>query len=250
VGLAVTGLPRLYEDLASWFHLLTAPEEYQEEAELYRQLLVEASDRPIRTVLELGSGGGNNASHLKAHFAMTLTDLSPEMLAISRDLNPECEHIEGDMRTLRLGRAFDAVFVHDAIEYMTSASDLHAAIETAFAHCRPGGVALFVPDYVKELFQPRTDHGGHDGIGRSLRYLEWVWDPDPDDDTYFADYAYLLREGDRVTVEHDHHVCGVYPRGTWLELLAQSGFEAEVRKVHHSDEDVAREAFVVLRPAG
>jgi SAM-dependent methyltransferase len=246
----VTGMPRLYGELASWFHLLTAPEEYQEEAELYRQLLVDAADMPIRTVLELGSGGGNNASHLKAHFAMTLTDLSPEMLAMSRELNPECEHIEGDMRTLRLGREFDAVFVHDAIEYMTTASDLQAAIETAFAHCQPGGVALFVPDYVKELFQPRTDHGGHDGDGRSLRYLEWVWDPDPNDDAYLADYAYLLREEDRVAVEHDRHVCGVYARGTWLDLLAQAGFEAEVRKVHHSDEDVAREAFVAVRPVG
>jgi SAM-dependent methyltransferase len=245
----VTGLPKLYADLASWFHLLTAPEEYAEEAELYRQLLVDAADQRIHTMLELGSGGGNNASHLKAHFAMTLTDLSPEMLAISRDLNPECEHIEGDMRTLRLEREFDAVFVHDAIEYMTSASDLQAAIETAFAHCRPGGVALFVPDYVKELFHPRTDHGGHDGDGRSLRYLEWVWDPDSDDDTYIADYAYLLREGDRVSVEHDRHVCGIYTRGTWVELLAQVGFEAEVRKVHHSDEGVAREAFVATRPA-
>jgi SAM-dependent methyltransferase len=245
----VTGLPRLYGDLASWFHLLTAPEEYAEEAGLYWQLLVDAADQPIRTVLELGSGGGNNASHLKAHFAMTLTDLSPEMLAISRDLNPQCEHIEGDMRTLRLDREFDAVFVHDAIEYMTQASDLQAAIETAFVHCRPGGVALFVPDYVKELFHPRTDHGGHDGDGRSLRYLEWVWDPDPNDDTYIGDYAYLLREGDRVSVEYDRHVCGVYTRGTWLELLAQAGFQAEVRKVHHSDEDVAREAFAATRPA-
>lgn len=250
MGVAVTGLPRLYGDLASWFHLLTAPEEYQEEAELYRQLLVDAAEGPIRTVLELGSGGGNNASHLKAHFAMTLTDLSPEMLAISRELNPECEHIEGDMRTLRLGREFDAVFVHDAIEYMSSTSDLQAAIETAFAHCRPGGVALFVPDYVKELFHPRTDHGGHDGDGRSLRYLEWVWDPEPNDDTYVGDYAYLLREGDRVSVEHDRHVCGVYARDTWLDLLARAGFQAEVRKVHHSDEDVAREAFVAVRPAG
>ncbi|HKX25108.1 MAG TPA: class I SAM-dependent methyltransferase, partial [Actinomycetota bacterium] len=212
----MTGLPRLYGDLASWFHLLTPPEEYEEEAELYRQLLVDAADQQIRTVLELGSGGGNNASHLKAHFAMTLTDLSSEMLAISRDLNPGCEHIEGDMRTLRLGREFDAVFVHDAIEYMTSAADLQAAIETAFAHCRPGGVAVFAPDYVRELFQPRTDHGGHDGDGRSLRYLEWVWDPDPEDNTYLADYAYLLREGDRVSVEHDRHVCGVYACSTWM----------------------------------
>ena len=79
---------------------------------------------------------------------MTLVDLSPQMLAVSRALNPECEHREGDMRTVNLGRTFDAVFVHDAIMYMTSEADsLIAAMRNAYRHCRAGGVALFVPDY-------------------------------------------------------------------------------------------------------
>ncbi len=81
--------PRLYGELAEWFHLLTAPEDYKEEAEFYRQVMVETADGPVLDVLELGSGGGNNASHLKANFKMTLTDLSEEMLAMSRGLNPE-----------------------------------------------------------------------------------------------------------------------------------------------------------------
>jgi hypothetical protein len=38
------------------------------------------------------------------------------------------------MRTLRLGRAFDVVLVHDAIMYMTTEEELLAAAETAFAH--------------------------------------------------------------------------------------------------------------------
>src|SRR3712207_8870135 len=101
--------PRLYADLASWFHLLTPPEDYAVEAEFYRSVTVESAEIPVRTVLELGSGGGNNASHLKAHFELTLTDLSDEMLAISRGLNPECEHVQGDMRTLRLDRQFDEI---------------------------------------------------------------------------------------------------------------------------------------------
>jgi SAM-dependent methyltransferase len=244
----VTTRPRLYGDLASWFHLLTSPEEYAEEAEIYRQLLVGAADEPIRTVLELGSGGGNNASHLKRHFDMTLTDLSPEMLELSRTLNPECEHVEGDMRTLRLGREFDAVFVHDAIDYMTTTDDLRAAMETAFVHCRPGGVALFVPDFVRERFEPRTSHGGNDGPTRALRYLEWDWDPDPEDDTYLVEFAVLLREEDgTVRVEHDRHECGVFARETWLRLLREVGFRAESRVIHVYEE-VASDAFLGTKP--
>jgi SAM-dependent methyltransferase len=244
----VTTKPRLYGDLASWFHLLTAPEEYADEAEIYRRLLVGAADEPVRTVLELGSGGGNNASHLKRHFDMTLTDLSAEMLELSRTLNPECDHAEGDMRTMRLGREFDAVFVHDAIDYMTTTDDLRAAMETAFVHCRPGGVALFVPDFVRERFEPRTSHGGNDGPTRALRYLEWDWDPDPEDDTYVVDFAVLLREEDgTVRVEHDRHECGVFARETWLGLLREVGFRAESRVIHVYEE-VASEAFLGTKP--
>src|SRR5688572_33237863 len=102
-------LPRLYTDLAGWFHLLTAPEEYAEEADFYWGCLVEAVDEEPRTLLELGSGGGNMASHYKRRLeSVTLTDLSDSMLALSKTINPKLEHVQGDMRTLRLGRTFDA----------------------------------------------------------------------------------------------------------------------------------------------
>src|SRR5262245_29905572 len=116
--------PKLYRELASWFHLLSSPPDYAEEADFARKLLVETAAETPRTVLELGSGGGNNASHLKVQFSMTLVDLSPGMLELSRELNPECEHLTGDMKSVRLGRVFDAVFVHDAIMYMTTENDL------------------------------------------------------------------------------------------------------------------------------
>ncbi len=136
---------RLYDELADWFHLLTAPEEYADEAAFILDLLRERVDGPLETLLELGSGGGNTASHLRAHLRLTLTDLAPAMLDLSRTLNPGCEHLLGDMRTLRLGRTFDAVLVHDAIMYMTSEADLRAALETAFVHLRPGGAAVIAP---------------------------------------------------------------------------------------------------------
>src|SRR5437879_13038507 len=103
---------------------------------------------------------------------MTLVDVSPQMLAVSRALNPECDHLQGDIRTLRLGRTFDAVFVHDAVCHMTTESDLRALIQTAFVHCRPGGIALFVADELRETFVPRTDHTAEHSENRSLRYVK------------------------------------------------------------------------------
>jgi hypothetical protein len=133
------------------------------------------------------------------------------------------------MRTLRLGRSFDAVLLQDAVGYMTSEPDLRAALETAFVHLRPGGVAVIAPDCVRETFRPTTEHGGHDGSGRSLRYLEWSYDPDPTDTTTTTDFVFMLREGaDDVRVRHDRHVEGLFPRATWLDLLRAVGFEPTI----------------------
>lgn len=242
---------RMYEELASWWPILSPPGEYVEEAAFFGQTLAAACDSPPRSVLELGSGGGNNASHLKQRFDMVLVDPSTGMLDVSRVLNPECEHVQGDMRTIRLERQFDAVFVHDAVCYMTTAADLRRAIDTAFAHCRPGGAAVFAPDFVRENFQPATDHGGHDDGVRALRYLDWTWDPDPSDTTYVVDYAFLLRSaGGVVRVEHERHLEGLFPRAEWLRLLHDAGFDPAVLPFEHSDlEPGSHEIFVARRPA-
>lgn len=223
-------MSKLYHELAQWFHLVTGPADYVEEAAFFVERLAPVIREQPASLLELGSGGGNNALHMKPHFAsVTLVDIAAQMLDISRALNPDCEHLQGDMRTVRLGREFDAVFIHDAIMYMTTLEDLRAALETAYIHCKPGGMALFVPDHDRETFAEGTDHGGEDGDHASARYLEWTYDPDPNDTEFIADYVVVVREGDRITrVEHDRHVMGLFPRDVWLSLLRELGFEAEV----------------------
>jgi SAM-dependent methyltransferase len=240
----------LYTDLANWWPLCSAPAEYRQEARIYRQALLSNSRRKPVTVLELGSGGGNNASHLKQYFRLTLVDRSPGMLAVSKSLNPECEHLRGDMRRVRLGRLFDAVFIHDAIDYMATLVHLRQAIRTAYIHCRPGGVALFVPDWTAERFRPASSFGGHDSGDRGLRYLEWNIDHDPTDSQYTLYLSYLLREGKRVRqVALDKHTCGLFPEREWVSVIRQAGFLPHVLPYRHSGfERHPQVMFLGLKP--
>jgi hypothetical protein len=132
------------------------------------------------------------------------------------------------MRNVRLGRQFDAVFIHDAISYIVTKTDLFKTIETAFIHCLPGGAVLFVPDYMREAFTPSTSHGGHDAADRGLRYLAWTLDPDPDDTSYIMDFAYLLREGDSISCESERHVMGFFRKDEWQKLMEKAGFSVRI----------------------
>ena len=219
---------QMYDELVPWYRLLDPPEDHADEAEVFAAAFDRVAVPRPETLLELGAGAGHNALHLKRRFRCTLTDPSPGMLGLSRELNPECEHAAGDMRTLRLGRTFDAVLIHDAIAYMTSEADLRAAAATAFAHTRPGGAAIFAPDCFRETFAERTDlHAEEDG-DRALRCIDWMWDPDPSDETYSVEYAFLLRDGTEVRAVHDRHVEGLFARATWIAILTEAGYRVEL----------------------
>jgi SAM-dependent methyltransferase len=218
---------RLYGEIAAWWPLFSEPERYAPEAAWIWEALRDGLGRPPATILELGSGGGNLASHL-GRAQLTLVDPAPGMLANSRRLNPQAEHVEGDMRTVRLGRTFEAVLIHDAIMYMTTADDLEAALSTAHAHVAPGGIVIVLPDYVAETFEPGVETGGNDGAdGRSIRYICWSHAPVAGATIQHADYALLLRSADgSVEAVHDRHTIGLFPRDVWRQAFTRTGFAA------------------------
>jgi hypothetical protein len=157
------------------------------------------------------------------------------------------------MRTVRLGRQFDAVLVHDAADYVTDAGDLRQLIATAFAHCRPGGMAVFAPDYTAETFEAGSGGGGSaDADGRQGSFRERTWDPDPADDWIRVEYEFTLRAADgTVQVVREAHRLGVFRRDQWLRLLAEAGFEPGARFADDApggDQGMPAHVFVGRRP--
>jgi len=250
----------LYGELVHWYRLVDPAADHAAEAIVFRAAFERcfqghparddaASRARPETLLELGAGAGHNALHLKQHYRCTLVDLSAEMSALSVALNPECEHIVSDMRTLRLDRQFDLVLIHDAIVYMTSEADLTAAVRTAYLHTRPGGVVIIAPDGLRENFEENTETQQVSDGSRTVTTLMWDWDPDPTDDTFITEYIFVMRDGVDVQSVHDRHVSGMFTLATWRRILESEGFEMELmdRPISEDEND---QVFLCTKPVG
>lgn len=224
---------RLYDDLAYLWPIVSPPEDYAEEAAYWRRAIRSHLGPGRHRILELGAGGGHNLSHLTDDFEATAVDLSPRMIEHSRRLNPEVEHHVGDMRTVRLGKTFDAVLIHDAISYMLTENDLRAAFATARAHLLPGGLLLAAPDLVAENFEdgkvlrwPVAPPAGSGGVVVTVE--EHLTDPDPNDTVIQSLITYTILENGLRKVEEDLHVCGLFPVASWTSLIDEAGFDVAI----------------------
>jgi len=243
-------LPRLYDDLARLWPHLSPPEHYAPEAAAVRGILDKhlgaAPAGKKWRILELGAGGGHTLVHLAEHFDCTAVDLSQPMLDQCKTLNPTIPCIQGDMRSVQLGETFDAVLIHDAVDYMLSEDDVLATLRTAAAHLREGGVALIAPTYVKETFvdgdvaddgttipgigDPREERDApaprsSAAMDDELTYFTFVHDADPADSVFEMILLYLIRDGQTRQVEtiEDRHTCGLFAADHWLAMMLQAG---------------------------
>ena len=246
---------RLYSDLAHLWPIISPPEEYMVEAQEWLEVIRARLDlrrvagQGLPTFLELGCGGGHLLSHLTAHFITEAVDISPQMLEISRGLNPQTLHHLGDMRDVRLGRTFDVVAIHDAVNYMTTEDDLRAAIGSAAVHMDAGGLLLMAPDCIAETFiGPRVVEWTREAEDRSVTFIEYMGKPRPGSTTVESVFVFVIDEGGELWVEVDRHTGGLFPSGTWLSLMEAAGLEAEYVQTNAYEGGFGGNLFVGRKP--
>lgn len=231
----------MYSDLA-WLWPLwgRAEDEYAHYCRFVVRQIRDHAQRPVRTVLDIGCGGGKNVFNLKKKFQVTGLDLSPVMLAQARRRNPECEFIWGDMRMFRLERSFDAILMDDAISLMNTRADFAAAFRAAFVHLNPGGVLIATPDATVETFRQNatvcaTSSGNTPKGPVAVTFIENHYDPAPADDHFEATLIYLIHRKGRLRMASDHWRLGLFPLGFWRHVVADTGFT--VRSAPYCDDD-------------
>lgn len=109
-----------------------------------------------------------------------------------------------------------------------------------------------VPWY--RLLDPVDDHRDEAAVyDQALQCLEWVWDPDTSGAVCHAEFAFLLRTGEKVEAVHDSHRVGLFPRDTWIRVLGDVGYSVACvhRPLDELDEPgpYCDEVFVCRRSA-
>jgi SAM-dependent methyltransferase len=215
-----------YNELAWTEDLLSDLADCEDEVAGYVDLIKRNSSHAPYTLLHLGCGSGGHDTIFKRHFAVTGVDISRGMLDRARLRHPDVEYIEGDMRTVRLGREFDAAVIPDSIDYMGSLPELRIAIETAVAHLRPGGILLVVGK-TREIFRANNFAytGEQDGLHVTLLENNYINPYRPD--TYEATLVYLIRRRGELTIQTECHVLGLFSQKAWEEVFAEAGLSLQ-----------------------
>ena len=222
---------QLYQELAWVWPILTPPEAYEEEAVLLLQICSEQLQRPVSSLLELGSGGGFLASHIPTHVDVELVDSSDKMIEISRQQNPARVHVLADMCAVQRQRTFDVVLVHDSIMYLQSREELFRLLDTAKRHMHADSVLCIVPDVVKESIQERILQGGGAQDDTTIVLTEWHWDPDPTDDFIQVEFSLLIRKQEQVQAIHESHRMMVLSLQQWSDAFAVAGLQMRLSNV-------------------
>lgn len=142
---------------AAVYDALYGDKNYAGESDLIAHLLTLHADRPVASVLDLGCGTGGHALPLAARgLCVTGVDRSPAMLARARAKSAEMtagtagttvaapRFIQADVRTLRLGRVFDAAIMMFAVlGYQQDDEALLATLASVRRHLPPSGLFLF-----------------------------------------------------------------------------------------------------------
>ncbi len=232
----------LYQNLAHYWHRLTPPEDYKDEASAIASAIYDVlplEDEKRYSLLELGAGGGHSIYHLKNLFDCTALDIAQPMLDASLEINPNISHKLGDMRTAKLNQTFDIVIAHDAIDYMTTQEEAQAAVNIAAAHLKKNGVALIAPTYTTETFMDRSSASDEHQKTKDdiLAFTSTIRYTENSKSQFYLEMDFNHKLNGKTITASDQHLCGLFPAAFWQQTLISAGLKpiTTTKLIHEED---------------
>ncbi|HKR97934.1 MAG TPA: class I SAM-dependent methyltransferase [Candidatus Dormibacteraeota bacterium] len=196
------------------------------------------------SLLDVACGTGQHLSLLRDQYEVEGVDLSDEMLAVAGARLPDVPLHHGDMRSLDLGRRFDAVIcMFSSIGHLLEPADMREAFVRMSLHLEPGGVLIvdgwvrpegWKDGYLPELQQAtdgrievyRLVHSRREGRITTLNH------------------HYLLRDPDGIQHFLEEHTLALTPTADYVAAAKETGLEVEVLPDYMPE----RDRIVGVRP--
>ena len=156
----------VFDRYGAYYDLLYGDKDYQAEVEYVARTLRSAAPK-TKTLLEFGSGTGRHGRLFASDgFQVVGVERSESMVAAARVAPSQAgagsfECTQGDIGTVKLDRAFDAVIaLFHVVSYQTTDEEIARTFANAADHLNPGGLFLFDvwhgPAVLKQGPSPRT----------------------------------------------------------------------------------------------
>lgn len=115
--------------------------------------LIRARRPEAASLLDVACGTGGHLRHFAESLECEGVELSMPMLERARTALPSLRLHEGDMRTLDLGRRFDAITcLFASIGYVETAEQVTQTLRCFADHLEPGGVVVVEPWWTSDRF--------------------------------------------------------------------------------------------------
>ncbi len=136
-------------DYSDSYDALYADKDYGAECDLLEEIF-RHTDRPVRSVLDLGCGTGRHSVELaRRGYELVGVDISEGMLERARrrasiEAASGTTFVLGDIQDIQVGRRFDAVLsMFAVVGYQISDSAVRATFANVRRHLQPGGTFVF-----------------------------------------------------------------------------------------------------------
>jgi SAM-dependent methyltransferase len=169
------------------------------------------------SILDIACGTGNLISALHGMGKHVVgCDISPQMIAIAKENNPDVEFHIIDMLNIDLNRKFDlAVCAFDSINYLLSENDISKLFGIVSVHLADGGFFLF------DVNTPHIFKEQHNSIiEREIGGTKFTQTATYDEKQGLAYTVFDFGAG-----ETERHIQKAYDDETIIDLLQQNSFE-------------------------
>ena len=231
----------MFKETARYYDRIYAFKNYVAEASKVAGIVEVELRSGGRRLLDVACGSGLHLEHLKVQFDAEGLDLSPELLAISRERNPELTHHVADMRSFKLEARFDVITcLFSSIGYMTTLEDLHSAIARMADHLVSGGLLIVEPWLTPDAWKPNTVHALY--IDEPELKIARVNTSLTDGRVSVFDLHHLIGTPERTEHVVEHHELGLYT----IEEMTEA-FEGAALEVRFDLEGLTGRGLYVAR---